>query len=144
MAQTGFGITLTPMTIAIHFESETATAGFLFNFGAYGETHLAVMIDGGSIESALEAAFEWLDENAPGLLCRVDYEGAAKELGIECSSTVDECYSIQERAEADLTICSHTTLKHGDAIPSHEWYVRELTSDETAEILATGALAVIG
>lgn len=103
--------------------------GYLFTFGAYGDTRLVVLA--GSLEDALEQAFEWLDEHAPGLLTKVDYEAAARELGPQASED-----SIAVHAELDLTVCSHTTLEHGNAIPNWEWAVRDLEPAEVAEARA--------
>lgn len=95
-------------------------------FGAYGSTHVYVWADG--VESAFEVAVEWLDDHAPGLLVMVneeDYQRAAEELG-KVWDPSDPDYEIIETAEADMTMIGHTTLKHGNAVASWEWYVREV------------------
>lgn len=111
--------------------------GFLFSFGAYGDTHVVVLA--AHLEDALESALEWLDDNAPGLLHTIgpdEYEAAAKELGLDWSDARHDEMSeadqarVTEIAEADMTMVTHTTLEHGNGIPSWEWHVRELTADE--------------
>jgi hypothetical protein len=113
--------------------------GYLFSFGAYGNTHVAVI--GGSLESGLESCLEWLDDNAPGLLHTVsaaDYAEAARELGVawepEEQANADTERVVQH-AEADMTMVGHTTLKHGNCIPSYEWFVRELDAEELATLM---------
>lgn len=113
---------------------------YLFSFGAYGSTHVAVLAS--SVEDALEASIEWLDDNAPGLLSTVseeDYARAARELGIawepQCVSD-EQWQRVTERAEADMTMVGWTTLKHGNCIPSWEWTFRELNATEAATIRA--------
>jgi hypothetical protein len=112
-------------------------AGYLFSFGAYGTTHVAVL--GGSLEDGLEACQEWLDDNAPGLLHTVseeDYADAAKELGLEWPSEDEDIVSkVTEQAEADMTMVGHTTLEHGNCIPSWEWHVRDLDAAELATLM---------
>jgi len=109
---------------------------WFFSFGAYGATHLYVWADG--IESAFEIAVEWLDIHAPGLLTDVtegDYRAAAEDLGIAWDPNWmtspergDERLweKVREAAEADLTVIGHTTLQHGQFIPSWEWTVSEV------------------
>ena len=113
-----------------------------FSFGAYGSTHVYVWADG--IESAFEIAVEWLDIHAPGHLTDLtegDYRAAADDLGIAWDpnwmtspSRGDEAQweKVREAAEADLTVIGHTTLAHGQYIPSWEWTVSEVPkgSDE--------------
>lgn len=101
---------------------------FRFYFGAYGETKLDVFAD--HLEDALEIAFEWLDDNAPGHLVQLgkaEWKEAAEELGLDPESDDDEIQDrIREHAETDLTVCGHTQLKNGHAILSFEWGVNEL------------------
>jgi len=116
--------------------------GFLFSFGAYGDTHVAVI--GGHLEDGLEASLEWLDDNAPGLLHTItdaDYAAAAKELGIDwnkvdATDDNDLWSRIAQHAETDLTMVGHTTLKNGNCIPSWEWSVRDLGADELERLMA--------
>lgn len=103
---------------------------YRFNFGAYGSTVLDVFAD--ELESAFEIAVEWLDDNAPGHLVKLeesDYIEAAKELHLawdpENYDTLD-MLKIIERAEADLTSIGHTTLKNGQFGASYEWTVVKL------------------
>lgn len=63
--------------------------------GAYGQKH--ILVRAGAFEDALESLFEWCDDNAPGVLTNADDD------------------------EPDMTMCGHTTLKNGNAIPSWEW-----------------------
>lgn len=102
------------------------------SFGAYGSTHVYVWADGA--ESAFEEAVEWLDDNAPGMLVMVgeeDYQRAAEELG-KVWDPSDPDSEVIETAEADMTMIGHTTLKHGNAVASWEWQMREIErgSDE--------------
>src|SRR6187549_2313364 len=62
---------------------------FRFYFGAYGETKLDVFAD--HLEDALELAFEWLDEHAPGHLVSIgedELKESAKELGYDYAQAV--------------------------------------------------------
>lgn len=126
--------------VPLRLSSGCNDSGFLFSFGAYGDTHVAVLAD--SLEDALEEALEWLDDNAPGLLSTVgpdDYAAAARELGAawEPEETADaDTARVVERAETDMTMVSHTTLKNGNCIPSWEWTARELNASELATLKA--------
>jgi hypothetical protein len=110
---------------------------WFFSFGAYGDTHVYVWADG--IESAFEIAVEWLDIHAPGLLTDLtegDYRAAADDLGIPwdpewLTGGGDERQweKVRDAAEADLTPIGHTTLAHGQFIPSWEWKVSEVPRD---------------
>ena len=112
--------------------------GYLFSFGAYGDTHVAVI--GGSLDDGLESCLDWLDDNAPGLLSTVtaeDYAEAARELGIEWprEDFDDESKKVTQAAECDMTMAGHTTLAHGNCIPSWEWHVRELEGSEIVTLM---------
>ena len=114
------------------------SAGYMFTFGAYGATYVAVI--GGSLEDGLEACEEWLDKHAPGLLHTItadDYAAAAKELGIEWPREEhdDLAKKVTQAAEADMTMVGHTTLQHGNCIPSWEWHVRDLDATEIETLL---------
>lgn len=82
-----------------------------------------------SFDSAFEELVEWLDENAPGRLTKLDegdLKSAAKDEGIAWKAgwpdwDDPEFQKVQERAEADLTVIGHTSLKHGTHIASWEW-----------------------
>lgn len=107
------------------------------SFGAYGSTHVYVWADGA--ESAFEEAVEWLDDNAPGMLVMVgeeDYQRAADELGKVWDPSEPD-YEVIETAEADMTMIGHTTLKHGNAVASWEWQMREIErgSDEWNDVV---------
>lgn len=115
--------------------------GYLFSFGAYGSTHVAALAS--SVEDALEAAIEWLDDNAPYLLLTVgedDYAREAALLHVEWppDEGTDErdIARVTEAAEADMTMVDWTTLKHGNCIPSWEWTFRQLNATEMAIIRA--------
>ena len=109
---------------------------FRFVFGAYGSTRVDVFAD--HAEDAFEVATEWLDDNAPGYLVAVgltELKEAAQELGLSlpisaAGETWDdspEFERILAKAEEGLTPISHTTLKHGSYLVSHEWDFSELT-----------------
>jgi len=104
----------------------TNGTAFDFSFGAYGDTSVRVWET--ELESALEIAMEWLDDNAPGLLHIIDWADAAHEAGAPDNWREDEewCEKVAEIAETDVTLCTHTQLKHGDGILSHEWYANEV------------------
>lgn len=116
---------------------------FELQFGAYGTTYLYVWAD--HLEAALEIAFEWLDENAPGHLVshehmRELYKEAAEELGFDPDTeNEDERSDICTLAQADLTICGHTTLANGAALNSSEWYVNEITDTDDVMLVSLKA-----
>lgn len=94
--------------------------------GAYATTKALVRAD--SLESAFEAFVEYLDDHAPGMLTQIDYDAAARELGFASWDSVyvesewtEDAERVSEHAEMDMTVIGHTTLKHGNAIASHEW-----------------------
>ena len=116
------------------------TSLFRMWLGPYGTT-VYVWADG--FESAFETLVEWADDNAPGFLVSLDVDdlkSAAEDLGVEWQSHWpdwdDEDFSkVVEHAEIDLTVIGHTTLTHGQYIPSHEWGGSDVTdSDEYEEI----------
>jgi len=111
--------------------------GYLFSFGAYGDTHVAVI--GGSLEDGLESCLDWLDDNAPGLLHTItaeDYANAARELGLDWPSEDEEVIGkVTQEAECDMTMVGHTTLENGNCIPSWEWHARELDASELATLM---------
>lgn len=124
--------------LRVHFADSDPDSGWLFHFGAYGDTHVAILGCGLSLEDALEEAFEWLDDNAPGLLSRCDYEGAAKDLGLgpDWADSETAIEQVTSAAETDMTMCGHTTLKNGDCIPSWEWSVTEIGPTDLAQLIA--------
>lgn len=117
-----------------------STSLFRFSFGAYGSTQLYVWARRECLDDALEIAVEWLDDHAPWILTTVgpkDYREAAEELGLDYDSAFadaqdgvsEEAFNrIVERAETDMTMIGHTTLKNGNAIPSWEWTCIEVCS----------------
>ena len=103
---------------------------YRFRFGAYGLTVVDVFAD--SDESAFETAVEWLDDNAPGHLVSIgdnELKEAAEELGIafDPQDIAGLPEKVLEKAEEDLTVIGHTTLKNGQYVISHEWTFDELT-----------------
>lgn len=118
-------------TLPIIRESGDEDCGYLFSFG--NSTHVIVL--GGSLENGLESCFEWLDDNAPGLLSKVDYAEAARELNLQWPSDDHQIQEeVSQKAEVDMTMCGHTTLTHGDCIPSWEWTVRDLDKAELQSV----------
>jgi len=109
---------------------------FYWSLGAYGNTHVYTWAD--SYESAEEEMLEWVDDNAPGLLHWIgqkELEEAAEDLGLDWKQAEADmrdgvsdrdASKIIEHAEADMIIVGHTTLKHGNAIPSWEVHVDEV------------------
>lgn len=67
-----------------------------FNLGAYGDTVVFVWAD--SADSAMEIISEWIDDNMPGMLS----------------------WAESEEDEVDMYVVGHTTLEHGNIIPSWE------------------------
>jgi hypothetical protein len=94
------------------YDSWTRTRLFYWSLGAYGSTHVYTWAD--SYESAEEEMLEWVDDNAPGLLHWVE----------------------TEEDEVDMIMVGHTTLEHGNAIPSWEVHVREVTGDTRKRAVA--------
>jgi hypothetical protein len=113
---------------------------FELQFGAYGSTRLYVWAD--HLEDAFEEAVEWLDENAPGHLINLttaDLKEAAKDEGITWQSHWPDWgdpdfEKVIERAEADLTLIGHTTLKHGQYVASWEWTGHEVDHAKTEKV----------
>ncbi len=133
---------MTTEKIHVHSDSCAPDSGFLFSLGAYGWTKVAILGNSLSAEDAIELVFEWCDDNAPGLLSTVgpeDYAEAARELGIawEPEEAADaDTWRAVEKAEADMLICGHATLKNGNALPSWEVHFDELDSDQVAKFAA--------
>ncbi len=108
---------------------------------------------------AFEVLVEWLDDNYPSALTSPAemielLDEASREVGHESweaaqthwkvnggheaagwyCDMLNDLHEIVEAAEADLTIIGHTTLKHGYAIPSHEWGGNEVDAEELREV----------
>lgn len=122
------------------YQLDEDKALFLMWAGAYGDTKCFVWAD--HFEDAFEEFVEWLDDNAPGVLTDItveDLKRAAEDEGIawqdEWPDDSDEFYKVVEAAEVDMTAIGHTTLKHGQYIPSWEWGGDEITDDETLELV---------
>ena len=101
------------------------TTLYLFGFGACGPTLLYAW-GCHSLEDALEAAGEWLRDNAPGLFTDPDYAGAAEDVGApedwDSADNIDEWGErVQEAAEVDMT------YTESGWILSWEWTVSEVT-----------------
>lgn len=106
--------------------------------GAYGDTRVYIWAN--SFEDAFEHLTEWLDDNAPGLLCKIDWDQTASDHGYEDWDAAykalgegDELDALVQEAETDLSIVGHTTLKNGDAIASWEWGGNEVTDEALVE-----------
>lgn len=105
-------------------------------WAGYG-TKLFVWAD--SFESAFEEMVEWLDDNAPGCLTRINWDEAAQDAGYESWADAeakldeDELEELRQSAESDLTVVGHTTLTNGDAIASYEWGGNDVTYQPTIE-----------
>ena len=82
------------------------------------------------LEDAFECFVEWLDDNHPGCLTTIDYDEAARELGAPIDWREDDEWSnlVYEHADTEMTVVTHTTLKHGNAVPSYEWWGKEASS----------------
>jgi hypothetical protein len=114
--------------------------------GSVGTVRAYVWAD--SFESAFEQFVEYLDDAAPGLLTDVtedDLREAAEELKIEWQDSwpdwEDAAFEpVASQAEADLTSIGHTTLKHGQYIPSWEWGGAPVTSGRDWDIVAERSL----
>lgn len=110
----------------------------LFWFGAYGTTKVYAW---GYWEDALEAAAEWLKENAPGHLSDPDYREAALELGeplgdADVANVDGKWYPSEaaiELAETDMTYTESGWLT------SYEFGGRDCDAEETAAVKAVCA-----
>lgn len=90
---------------------------WLFSFGAYGNTHIAV--DGHTLDDALEIAAEVLKEVAPGLFTEPEYPEGIGDI----DDDEEEKWRAIEEAERDLT-CTESGY-----LASWEWTVTELASE---------------
>jgi len=151
----------TLIPIANETERSWQTGLFLFSFGAYGDTHVLVWAQPDDVDTALETAIEWLDENAPGLgvsheELQAYAEDAAREAGYASISSLEaaiddgsadpaEMDHVLQDAETDLYVVGHTTLKHIAALRSWEWYVSDVDcdSDEYREAHARSLAAIL-
>ncbi len=99
---------------------------YLMWAGAYGDVRCYVWAD--SFDTAFECLVEYLDDHAPGCLSTIDYEGY---LGPDPEALSEEAREAAiEEAEMDMTVVGHTTLQHGNAIPSWEWGGDEIHPDD--------------
>jgi hypothetical protein len=83
---------------------------YYFSLGAYGSTHVYVWAN--SADDAMEEMVEWVDDNAPGLLS----------------------WSESEEDEVDMYVVGHTTLEHGNVMPSWEIHFDEVTGKKKAAV----------
>lgn len=133
--------------IPITHDGYTGIPWFLMHLGAYGE--VKVWVQANHLEEALEAACDWLADNAPGIftiLTEDDYRAAAEEAGIPwpegerfywIDSDHEAMGRIAEHAERDLYVVGHTTypqFKGTPAIPSWEWSYTDATEEECADL----------
>lgn len=126
--------------IANAAEAEFADNLFRMWFGAYGSV---VYVWADNFESAFEELVEYLDDEAPGVLVNLtedDIKAAAKDEGVEWREhwpdwDDEDFQRVVEAAEADLTVIGHTTLKHGQYIPSWEWGGDDVTGDDEYDIV---------
>jgi hypothetical protein len=114
---------------------------FLFQFGAYGDTQVYAW-GCHSLQDALEAAAEWLRDNAPGLFHEVDYAGAAADVGAPPDWDSDENVDlwserVWEAAEVDLIYTESGYLA------SWEWFVSEVTDAATVAAIRSQCAAEI-
>ncbi len=131
--------------IANPSEADEDKSLYQFQFGAYGDTNVYVWAD--SDEAAFEIAVEWVDDHAPGVLTSLDegdLKAAAEDEGVEWKDSWpdyddEEFQRVIEAAEADLTVIGHTSLKHGQYIPSWEWHFHEVTDQAEREAVAERA-----
>lgn len=123
-----------PIVIAPDGVSVIEERGSVFRMwaGQVGTTHVYIWTD--SFESAFEELAEWCDDNAPGHITDVtlaELKEAAEDADIawrpEWDKLDEETWDdpqfqrVRERAEEDLTLVGHTTLKHGQYMVSYEW-----------------------
>lgn len=116
----------------LNVESENTV--YVFQFGAYGDTWVAVLNE--NFDDALDIATEWLAEYAPGLLVSDEemksaYDEALKEL-VEGGADPDDEQTqqkAQEQAETDLTYTESGYLR------SWEWHGGEADNDLAQRIV---------
>lgn len=120
-------------------------------FGQVGTTTVHVWAE--SFDDAFEEAVEYLDDQG---MCGYfvdlddgDLREAARDLGYEWDPDWPDWNDrrwqrVVERAEADLTVIGHTTLKCGRYVPSYEWGGEEVPpSSEEFELVALASLAEV-
>lgn len=100
---------------------ETTFVGslFVFRFGAYGETEVAVYQRPGCLDDALETAAEWLKDNAPGHFVEPEYPEGLRTSGELTNAEFEACAECEE----DLTYTESGWLA------SWEWTVDEIEDD---------------
>lgn len=120
---------------------------YLMWAGAHAPTNVFVWAD--NFDSAFEEFVEYLDDEAPGLLTKLDendLKRAAEDEDIEWKDSWPdwedpEFERVAAAAEEGYTLISHTTLKHGTHIASYEWGGEDVTDDQAWDIVAERSLA---
>ena len=109
---------------------------YVFQFGAYGCTHLLAYANG--LDDALEECAAWLAEHAPGHIMAYDsnemrdlYNEALAELVEEGADPYDEDTIEQAREDATADL----TYTESGYLTSYEWSI-ELDDPTRAELLA--------
>lgn len=122
-----------------NYNSYTKNSVFAFQFGAYGGTRVLVFEQADHIDSALEAAGEWLSEHAPGHLSDLEqeYKDALEEAKAELGADAEELEErAQEIAETDMTYTESGWLN------SSEWTVDELSRGDLYQVALYVAAAL--
>lgn len=144
------------LNVANPHDAADAKSLYRFWFGQIGTT--IVYAWGDHLESAFEAAVEWLDDNDyAGFFTDVaeaELKEAAEAEGIPWNpewsdprwSDWDDpqFLKVVEAAEADLTQIGHTTLKHGQYLVSYEWGVDDVTDPAEWERVAQASADAVG
>lgn len=86
---------------------------YILAFGAYGWTRLMVWAN--SVDSALDEAVDWIEDNAPGILCDDEVKSAYEE-AVSDGKSEEEAMEI---AEVDTTVAGN----HGRYLHSWEWSI---------------------
>ena len=110
-------------------------------FGAYSTVNVYVWAS--DLESALETAVEWLDDEGMygffTFLTEEDYQEAAESLGVPWDPR-DPSWEAVELVETDMYIVGHTTLSCAErgtpCIPSWEWWAEEVQRQDWIDEIA--------
>jgi hypothetical protein len=111
----------TPIANPSDHNSYSKRTLYRFQFGAYGTDYVYAWACH-TLDDALEAAAEWLEEHKPGHFSEPDYDDSARELGAPDDWRTDEEWAgkVAEHAETD-----HTYTESGYLL-SWEWTVDEV------------------
>jgi hypothetical protein len=93
-------------------DKDWTSGRFLLWFGAYGDTKLLVWAN--SLEDALDAAVDWLETNAPGMLLGGVELEELHAAAVADGNGADQAWEV---ATADLTCAGNG----GRYLPSWEW-----------------------